>query len=221
MKKLIEKILDIQAALDVPKTRWNDFGGYNYRNCEDILQALKPLLIKQDLLQTLRDEVVEINGEAYVRATVTVTDGENSIEATALAREQKSRKKMDAAQLTGTASSYARKYALNGMWNIDDVKDPDTGAHNVTDNGNQDKSASDDEDPNWLNKTPKGSDELTDDWKKVLKRLKNDPNALPKVYDFYAVNKKNRKELEAFVEEVKAEKEPAVNGENPNDDLPF
>lgn len=196
MKKLINKILDIQSALDVPKDRWNDFGGYEYRNCEDILQALKPLLIEQDLLQTLTDEVVQINGEAYVRATVTVTDGEDSIETTALAREQQSRKKMDSAQLTGTASSYARKYALNGMWNIDDVKDPDTGAHNASQNGSKAKSnGKADEDKEWLNESDKQR------WMKAEKWVKkgNNPH---KLRNKYKVSKANMKHFETLYREA-------------------
>lgn len=189
MKELINKILDIQSALDVPKNRWNDFGGYNYRNCEDILQGLKPLLIEQDLLQTLTDEVIEINGSAYVRATVTVTDGEDSITTTALAREQQSRKKMDAAQLTGTASSYARKYALNGMWNIDDVRDPDTGAHNTA------NKQSDDDDKEWLNETDE------DRWMKAEDYVEGggNPHDLRKKYK---VSKKNMEYFETLYREA-------------------
>jgi len=191
MKKLIQKILDIQAGLDVPKNRWNDFGGYNYRNCEDILQALKPLLIEQDVLQTLTDEVLEINGDAYVKATVTVTDGENEISTTAYAREQQSRKKMDAAQLTGTASSYARKYALNGMWNIDDVKDPDTSAHNPEETGN----GQSDDDKEWLNESDK------DRWMKAEKYVKGggNPHDLRKKYK---VSKQNMEYFEELYREA-------------------
>lgn len=204
MKKLIQKILDIQAALDVPKNRWNDFGGYNYRNCEDILQALKPLLIEQDLLQTLTDEVVEINGEAYVRATVIVTDGEDSIKTTALAREQQSRKKMDSAQLTGTASSYARKYALNGMWNIDDVKDPDTGAHNTTQNGSSDKKQKgSDEDKEWLNKTEYQSDEITKQWKNATKGIRAGKFTAEQIINSYQMKDNLKEELRSIEKKAK------------------
>jgi hypothetical protein len=123
----MKKLNEIQQKLNVPKKRWNKFGEYHYRNQEDILEAVKPLL--GDATLTLRDEMIALGqGEHtrfYVNATATLTDGDEQVFASAQARETFSRKKMDDPQLTGTASSYARKYALNGLFGLDDVKDPD------------------------------------------------------------------------------------------------
>lgn len=121
MKKLIE----VQAALKAPKGQYNSYGGYSYRSCEDILEAVKPLLSERDMQLTLSDEPVEVGGRVYIKATATVTDGSESATATAYAREAESKKGMDESQVTGTASSYARKYALNGLFLIDDTKDAD------------------------------------------------------------------------------------------------
>lgn len=126
MKNLISKISDIQAKLNAPKCQYNSFGKYNYRSCEDILVALKPLLAKHGLIQTISDSVQVHGDRFYIIANVNVTDGENNISTNALARESLNKKGMDDSQITGTASSYARKYALNGMWLIDDSKDADT-----------------------------------------------------------------------------------------------
>jgi hypothetical protein len=124
--KLIKSLVDIQSRLKAPKSQMNNFGGYKYRNCEDILEAVKPLLKENSLILTISDEIVEISGRFYVKATATLTDGENQIATSALAREEESKKGMDGSQLTGASSSYARKYALNGLFCIDDTKDSDT-----------------------------------------------------------------------------------------------
>jgi len=122
---MIAKLSKIQQALKAPKNQFNDFGKYKYRSCEDILEAVKPLL--GDLVLTLSDEVVEVGGRVYVKATALLTTGDgNEIEVQAFAREPEDRKGMDSSQITGTASSYARKYALNGLFLIDDTKDADT-----------------------------------------------------------------------------------------------
>ena len=125
--------MEIQSKLNVPKNQYNSFGKYNYRSCEDILTAVKPLLAEKKLTLTLSDEVVEIGGRVYVKAEARLTDceTENPQAAyeyinTAYAREDETKKGMDGAQVTGAASSYARKYALNGLFAIDDSKDPDT-----------------------------------------------------------------------------------------------
>jgi hypothetical protein len=125
MKELIE----IQSKLKVPKGQRNTFGNYNYRSCEDILKAAKPLLAEQDCYLVMSDEMVEVGSRVYVKATVTITNGpvgnSESISVTAYARESESRKGMKDDQITGSASSYARKYALNGLFCIDDTKDSD------------------------------------------------------------------------------------------------
>jgi hypothetical protein len=120
----MQKVAKIQKELKAPKSQTNKFGNYNYRNCEDILEAVKPLL--GDLVLTVSDEVVAIGNRIYVKATASITDGTNILTNTAFAREPDEQKGMSASQLTGTASSYARKYSLNGLFLIDDTKDADT-----------------------------------------------------------------------------------------------
>ena len=126
-KTIYEKLLAVQNELKAPKDKRNNFGGYNYRSCESILEAVKPLLQEQGLMLTIKDEVVNIGDRYYVRATVLLDDisSNGEIAITALAREEEAKKGMDASQITGTASSYARKYALNGLFLIDDTKDAD------------------------------------------------------------------------------------------------
>lgn len=127
-KTIYEKLLAVQNELKAPKDKRNNFGGYNFRSCEGILEAVKPLLQEQGLMLTIKDEVVNIGDRYYVRATVLLDDisSNGEIAITALAREEEAKKGMDASQITGTASSYARKYALNGLFLIDDTKDADT-----------------------------------------------------------------------------------------------
>lgn len=121
-----KKIIRVQSTLNAPKNNFNSFGKYNYRSCEDIMGALKPLLAAEGLFQFISDSVEVVGGRHYIKATVTVTDGETSVSNSAFAREDEQKKGMDGSQVTGASSSYARKYALNGMWNIDDSKDADT-----------------------------------------------------------------------------------------------
>ncbi|HFN7083272.1 TPA: ERF family protein [Escherichia coli] len=125
--ELHKKLWTIQQTLNTPKNQRNNFGGYNYRSAEDILEAVKPLL--QSITLTVSDEIVLIGNRYYVKATATLSDGEDEIAVTAYAREEESKKGMDASQLTGATSSYARKYALNGLFCIDDARDPDTDAY--------------------------------------------------------------------------------------------
>lgn len=123
-----EKLSKVQSELKAPKGQYNSFGKYKYRSCEDILEAVKPLNAKHGVVLTVGDEVVEISNRFYVKATAVFVDiesGEKIIN-TALAREDDSKKGMDGSQITGTASSYARKYCLNGLYCIDDTKDADT-----------------------------------------------------------------------------------------------
>lgn len=117
------RLAEIQAELKAPKGQFNKFGGYAYRSCEDILTAVKPLL--NGLSLTISDEIVMLGERFYVKATATLTDGRERIESTAYAREALTKKGMDESQITGSTSSYARKYALNGLLLIDDTKDAD------------------------------------------------------------------------------------------------
>ena len=122
------KLLNIQAELKAPKGQYNSFGKYKYRSCEDILEAIKPLCKENKAILTLTDEVVQVGERFYVKATATLhdTESEGSISNNAWAREDDTKKGMDGSQITGTSSSYARKYALNGLFCIDDTKDADT-----------------------------------------------------------------------------------------------
>lgn len=122
------KLAAIQRELKAPKGQYNSFAKYNYRSCEDILEAVKPLCIKNNATLILNDTVREISGRFYVVATATLADQDSDgvVEADAYAREPQDKKGMDDSQITGMASSYARKYALNGLFCIDDTKDADT-----------------------------------------------------------------------------------------------
>ena len=174
---MIKKLCKIQRELKAPKNQKNSFGGYNYRSCEDILEAVKPLLAAEGLVLTITDNIEMIGGRYYVKATATVTDGEKSISTTAFAREAEGRKGMDESQVTGSSSSYARKYALNGLFCIDDTKDADT-----MDNTEKPKAAQKKSEP----KAPRKVDSLraiaaaakeigvtNDDIKEVMKRHYN------------------------------------------------
>lgn len=120
-----EKLITIQQTLKAPKSQYNNFGGYSYRSCEDILEAVKPILSYLGLSLKLQDELLQIGDRYYVKATAYLTDGKDVITNTAYAREEETKKGMDGSQITGASSSYARKYALNGLFLIDDVKDSD------------------------------------------------------------------------------------------------
>lgn len=124
--EFIEKIVSIQSELKAPKGQYNSFGKYNYRSCEDILEGVKPLLAKHGLVLTIQDSIDLIGDRFYVKATATITDGKEQLSTSAYARESLDKKGMDASQVTGATSSYARKYALNGLLAIDDTKDADT-----------------------------------------------------------------------------------------------
>ena len=122
----MKELINIISELKAPKGQYNSFGKYKYRSCEDILEAVKPLCVKNNVLLTLTDDIVLIGDRFYVKATATVTNLDGvCVSASALAREEDTKKGMDGSQVTGASSSYARKYALNGLFCIDDTKDAD------------------------------------------------------------------------------------------------
>lgn len=126
---IYEKLARIQTGLKAPKNRTNSFGGYSYRNCEDILEAVKPFLSELNCVLLLKDDVADVGGRIYIKAVATlvnVDEPNESVSCTAFAREEETKKGMDASQITGASSSYARKYALNGLFCLDDNKDSDT-----------------------------------------------------------------------------------------------
>lgn len=155
------KLAKIQQSLNAPKGQFNKFGKYNYRNCEDILEALKPLLA--DCTVVISDDIQAIGDRVYVKATAVFSDGKESVMVTAFARESLTKKGMDDSQITGSTSSYARKYALNGLFLIDDNKDADS----------QDNSA------------PAKSNEpvLSDQDKQWIAAVKNNPEVLNAIED--------------------------------------
>ena len=160
----MKKLIAIQHELKAPKSNFNNFGKYKYRNCEDILEAVKPLLAKEECTLTITDDVVLIGDRFYIKATATITDGTETVSVTAFARESAEKKGMDDSQVTGTASSYARKYALNGLFLIDDTKDADT-----------DEYVAADVDPNLATKKEKENflkrcEQLGVDYKEIAKQ---------------------------------------------------
>lgn len=133
---LLQKLAKIQLELKAPKSNFNKFGGFYYRSLEDILEAVKPLLDKHGLTLTISDEPVMVGDRFYIKATAQLSDGKETFEVTAYAREAVGKKGMDEAQVTGASSSYARKYALNGLFLIDDTKDADTNEFQEQTTGN-------------------------------------------------------------------------------------
>lgn len=140
MKNITQKLIKVQSELKAPKGQKNTFGNYNYRSAEDILEAVKPLLSEQGLLMTITDIIEQVGERYYIQAKVILTDGEDTVEVTGYARESLNKKGMDDSQITGTASSYARKYAMNGLFLIDDTKDSDSN-ENRTERENRAKKA--------------------------------------------------------------------------------
>lgn len=125
---IFKKIVEVQSELKAPKGQYNSFGKYNYRSCEDIVEAVKPILHKHGLVLNIQDDLVLVGDRFYIKAIARIYDSESEgyVESVAFAREPLEKKGMDESQITGTASSYARKYALNGLLAIDDTKDADT-----------------------------------------------------------------------------------------------
>ena len=193
MKELVE----IQKHLKAPKNQRNNFGKYNYRSCEDILEAVKPLANKLECSVLLSDRIVLVGDRIYVEATATLfKDSDNVVESTALAREPLSQKGMNEAQITGSASSYARKYALNGLFAIDDTKDSDT--------------------DEYTKQTTKASAKNTNKTSKTTekKRISNIPNVvsglskdregtLKLLMDMFCISKEEVKVLKLTKEEIK------------------
>lgn len=171
---IYKKLLQVQGDLKAPKGQRNTFGNYNYRSCEDIVEAVKPLLKREGLILNLSDEVVQVGDRYYVKATARVIDIETGekVETTALAREDENKKGMDLAQITGSVSSYARKYALNGMFAIDDTKDSDaTNTHGKEiPSSNQSKSTLSDKQVARLIAIAKSAGQSLDVIKKVAKK---------------------------------------------------
>lgn len=198
-----EKLMEVQKELKAPKNQRNSFGNYNYRSCEDILEALKPVLAKHKATVFISDKpIVRENLWTYIEATATFVDAETgeSVCVTAFAREAELKKGMDVSQITGSASSYARKYALNGLFLIDDTKDSDTDEQHIQSSGNKAK--------------PFSKDEVTAlrlDLVKVATATQKDVNELEAwvsqqigVSGFEAINQSNFPKASALVKQLKA-----------------
>ena len=174
----MDKLRLIQSELKAPKNQRNDFGKYNYRSCEDILEAVKPLLKKHKCTLTISDEVKELGGLLFVEAISIISDGENQVHVKAQAGIDPNRKGMDIAQSFGSSSSYARKYSLNGLFLIDDTKDADaTNTHNKAPKT----------DKQWLNKG-------TAEFKKVQAYIKGG-GSIEKVEAKYRISKETKELL--------------------------
>ena len=173
--EIYEKLNKIQSELKAPKGQYNKFGKYSYRSCEDILEALKPHLLKYGCVVTLTDDMQLIGERYYLKATATITDADSgkSVSNVALAREDKERAGMSESQITGTASSYARKYALNGLFLIDDTKDADTDAYHEQTTGEQRK-----EEPKIAAATAKANDV-----KRLLVKVTGDKQVAAQVWN--------------------------------------
>ena len=154
---IYEKLSNVQIELKAPKNQYNGFGKYKYRNCEDILEAVKPLLAKNKLTMLISDEIEHIGERFYIKATVTLFDVETgeTIITSKLAREEETKKGMDASQLTGSTSSYATKYALNGLFLIDDTKDADATNNHGNEQKNENKSDNKNDKPTQKKETKK------------------------------------------------------------------
>lgn len=185
---IYEKLSNIQMELKAPKGQYNSFGKYKYRSCEDILEALKPICKKYNAVLVLSDTLVNIGDRYYIQATARLTDIEKNVENedtcisnTAYAREEAEKKGMDGSQITGTASSYARKYALNGLFNIDDTKDADTDEFAM-----------------------QGNDKVTDTEARVIYGLIKDQNRdLNKFLEYFKIKNTNELTKAQYVEALK------------------
>ena len=177
-------IVKIQEELKAPKNQRNNFGNYNYRSAEDIIEAVKPIAHKYGYYLIISDEIVEVGGRIYVKATARLQPNEagNIYSATGWAREEETKKGMDASQITGAASSYARKYALNGLLAIDDTKDADaTNTHDKTETVKPLPAPSTDAKP-WLN-------ENNPNWAAIIKALKSGQRTMAQLRDNFKVSK--------------------------------
>lgn len=189
MNELHKKITTLSTNLKVPKSKFNSFGNYNYRSLEDIYEAVKPELSKHGLILTLEDDIIAVADRIYVKATATIRGEGDEIKVSALAREAQVKKGMDDSQITGTASSYARKYALSGLFLLDDTKDADTDEYVKQ---TQEKPRKEykstpkkiEDDKPWLN-------EQTKEWEMAEEFIRSGGD-VSRLYDSYKLSKINR-----------------------------
>lgn len=192
MNTIIQKLSDVQARLKAPKGQFNSFGKYKYRSCEDIVEAVKPLLTEHGLALVMSDSIVETGGRVYVHANAIVSDGEKEVSASGFAREEENKKGMDGSQVTGAASSYARKYALNGLFCIDDGKDSDsTNTHGRATASTQKKQAT----SQSKTSKPKADEKVMDQAVAFIQNSKNPQQAYAMSVEKYDFTPKQDNEL--------------------------
>lgn len=197
---IYEKLSAIQSKLNAPKNQRNNFGGYNYRNCEDVLEALKPLLKENKATLIITDDVQQVGERFYVVANAIFYDTEkpeDKIVVRAFARESEEKKGMDASQLTGATSSYARKYALNGLFAIDDNKDPDS--MNNTEEKKEEEPKVKTPEVKTAKKEIQPKDKITEDQITTLKGLLT-PEREPKLLEYFKVKKLEELTAHDFIE---------------------
>lgn len=202
MEELLKSLKKLQINLKVPKAQRNNFGKYNYRSCEDILEEVKKVLDKEnDCTLFLQDEIVMLGGRFYVKATATYTNGKENISVSAYAREEEEKKGMDGSQITGSASSYARKYALNGLLLIDDTKDSD-----FTNNGQKTQ-------PNILQKTQEKTKVQLNEkqWIKTIEAIMSGEKTIEQVIAACELTAKQTAELEFLAKDEPSEEERYYN----------
>jgi len=183
----MEALINIQSELKAPKNQFNKFGNYTYRSCEDILEAVKPLLAKYGCTLTIFDEVKEICGIPYVEATASIQKGDEGRTVTAQAGINPDRKGMDIAQSFGASSSYARKYALNGLFLIDDTKDPDATNKHDSEPKNEDDRA-------WLNKG--------ESLNKAMEMLRTGKVTIEQIEKKYKLSKEIKQSLQTVIDNL-------------------
>jgi len=207
MTEIYNKLSEIQQNLNAPKNQFNSFGKYKYRNCEDILEALKPLL--GECCVTLSDEMVMVGERFYIKATAFLWSEGSSIGVSAYARESLDKKGMDSAQITGAASSYARKYALNGLFLIDDNKDADTDENTVQQNNPQAQQQYQDDDKPWYNDLDKDYGEISD---QIVSGKKTAKQIIEHLCKSFKVNK----EVRASIKDMVSDNNDVIDTEQPN-----
>lgn len=194
MTDFYKQVAKVQSELKANKGQRNAFGNYNYRSCEDILEAAKK--VKGELVIYLSDDIHVANERIYVKATATITNGKESLSNTAFAREPLNKKGMDESQITGAASSYARKYALSGLLCIDDTKDADTNEHQA-----QQESSKNNNDSELLTVMSEGNEFNTAEyWRSLTQEQQR--------YEWNTLDKESQKELKQLLTEVKANEKP-------------
>lgn len=190
----MSKLQEIQHKLKAPKGQYNSFGKYKYRSCEDILEAVKPILNEVGCTLTLSDEVVLIGDRYYIKATAKLTGADTNEVTTAYAREDLDKKGMDGSQVTGTASSYARKYALNGLFCIDDTKDADTDEY-----ANQTSKAKATAPAPQPAPQKEVFNSAHPDWQKVLNNLAAGKGSIKALQGYYSISASVEKEITDYL----------------------